>query len=50
MHRIPWCVVLMMVNDQGRMKKKEDVDNEDDVNDGDVIGSEDEELEFLGLK
>ena len=41
MNRIPWCVLLMMVSDQGRMGEKQE--------EPEVIGSEREELEFFGL-
>lgn len=41
MTRIPWCVVLAMINDQGRMRKKQEEEQ--------VIDNEQEELEFLGL-
>ena len=42
MNKIPWCVILMMINDQGRMRKRSGEEN--------VIQTEEEELEFLGLK
>lgn len=42
MNRIPWCVILMMINDIGRMRKKKEKE--------DIIQTEEEELEFLGLK
>ncbi|WP_259330573.1 hypothetical protein [Parabacteroides merdae] len=42
MNCIPWCVVLMMINDIGRMRKKKEEE--------DIIQTEEEELEFLGLK
>ena len=41
MNKIPWCVVLTMINDQGCMRKRSGEE--------DVIQTEDEELEFLGL-
>lgn len=41
MWEIPWCVVLAMVNDQGRMRKKKEEKQ---------LMTEEEELEFLGLK
>lgn len=41
MNKIPWCVILMMINDQGRMRKRSGEE--------DVIQTEDEELKFLGL-
>ncbi|MBP3642643.1 MAG: hypothetical protein J6J40_12580 [Parabacteroides sp.] len=41
-HRIPWCVVLTMISDQGRMRKKKEREE--------VLQSEEEELEFFGLK
>lgn len=41
MRRIPWCVVLAMINDQGRLRKKEK-ETED-------IQTEEEEMRFLGL-
>lgn len=44
MERIPWCVVMMMINDVGRMRKKKDTEQEN------IIQTEEEELEFLGLK
>lgn len=39
--RIPWRAVLMMINDQGRIRKRKDED--------DIIQSEEEEMAFLGL-
>lgn len=42
MSRIPWCVILMMISDIGRTRKKQEEDN--------IIQTEEEELEFLGLK
>ena len=42
MNRIPWCVILMMINDIGRMRKKKEKE--------DIIQTEEEELEFLALK
>lgn len=42
MRRIPWCVVLMMINDQGRIRQK--------TNKEDLIQTGEEELKFLGLK
>ena len=42
MNRIPWCVVLTMISDQGRMRKKKEREE--------VLQSEEEELEFFGLK
>nr|DAK01579.1 MAG TPA: hypothetical protein [Caudoviricetes sp.] len=42
MNKIPWCVILMMINDQGRMRERSGEEN--------VIQTEEEELEFLGLK
>ena len=42
MNCIPWCVVLMRINDIGRMRKKKEEE--------DIIQTEEEELEFLGLK
>ncbi|UBD75710.1 hypothetical protein K6V26_05030 [Parabacteroides goldsteinii] len=44
MNRIPWCVVLAMINDQGKTRKKETPPEEEDV-----IDNEEEELSFLGL-
>lgn len=44
MNRIPWCVVLTMINDLGKTRKKETPTQEEDV-----IESEEEELSFLGL-
>jgi hypothetical protein len=41
MNKIPWCVILMMINDQGKMRKKTEEEN--------MIRSEEEELAFLGL-
>lgn len=41
MRRIPWCVILAMINDQGRLRKKEK-ETED-------IQTEEEEMRFLGL-
>ncbi|WP_255419851.1 hypothetical protein [Parabacteroides sp. AF48-14] len=41
MNKIPWCVVLAMVADQGRMRKKKEETR---------LMTADEELEFLGLK
>ena len=42
MNRIPWCVVLTMISDQGRMRKKKEKEE--------TLQSEEEELEFFGLK
>jgi len=42
MRRIPWCVVLMMINDQGRMRHAKNGEN--------IIETEEEELDFLGLR
>ena len=42
MNRIPWCVILTMINDVGRMRKKTEQE--------DIIQSEEEELQFLGLE
>lgn len=42
MNRIPWCVVLTMINDVGRMRRKQDAEE-------DIIQTEQEELDFLGL-
>lgn len=42
MNRIPWCVVLTMINDVGRMRRKPDAEE-------DIIQTEQEELDFLGL-
>ena len=42
MNRIPWCVILTMITDIGRMRKKTEEE--------DIIQTEKEELEFLGLK
>ena len=42
MNRIPWCVVLTMISDQGRMRKKKEREE--------VLQSEEKELEFFGLK
>ncbi|WP_158228550.1 hypothetical protein [Parabacteroides provencensis] len=44
MNRIPWCVLMMMVNDQGKLKGTETADAKEEI-----IGTEDEELKFLGL-
>ena len=44
MNRIPWCVVLAMINDQSKTGKKETPPEEEDV-----IDNEEEELSFLGL-
>lgn len=44
MNRIPWCVLMMMVNDQGKLKDKNEPPEEEQI-----IDSEEEELEFLGL-
>lgn len=41
MWEIPWCVVLTMINDQGRMRKKKEEKR---------LMTEEEELDFLGLK
>lgn len=41
MNRIPWCVVLMMINDQGKTRKKREKES--------TIQSEEEELAFFGL-
>lgn len=41
MWEIPWSVVLTMINDQGRMRKKKEEKR---------LMTEEEELEFLGLK
>lgn len=41
MNKIPWCVVLTMINDQGRTQKRKEETR---------LMTEDEELEFLGLK
>lgn len=42
MWEIPYSVVLAMINDQGRVRKKKEEE--------DIIQTEEEELEFLGLK
>ena len=42
MNRIPWCVLMMMVSDQGKLKDKPQEEEE-------IIDNEEEELEFLGL-
>ena len=47
MKRIPWCVVLMMITDVGRLRKKED--KEDSKSNEDLIQNKEEELRFLGL-
>ena len=41
MNKVPWCVVLTMINDQGRIVKKQEKEE--------VIDNEQDELEFLGL-
>ncbi len=41
MRKIPWCVVLTMINDQGRTRKKREEER--------VIDNEQEELDFFGL-
>ena len=43
MRKIPWCVVLTMISDIGRTRKKEENEKED------IIQTEEEELAFLGL-
>jgi hypothetical protein len=41
MRRIPWCVILTMINDQGRMRKKREKEE--------MLETEEEELAFFGL-
>ncbi len=41
MWEIPWCVILAMINDQGRMRKRKEETR---------LMTEDEELDFLGLR
>ena len=41
MRKIPWCVILTMINDQGRMRKKRDKEE--------MLETEEEELAFFGL-
>ena len=42
MRRIPWCVILTMIKDQGRMRKKEEEQEE-------ILETEADELAFFGL-
>lgn len=42
MNRIPWCVILTMINDIGRTRKRTEEE--------DIMQSEEEEMAFLGLK
>lgn len=42
MWKIPYAVILAMINDQGRIRKKKEEEK--------VIQSEEEEMAFFGLK
>ena len=44
MRKIPWCVILTMIKDQGRMRKKEETEEEEEM-----IETEEDELAFFGL-
>lgn len=44
MRKIPWCVILTMIKDQGRMSKKEEKEEEEEM-----LETEEEELAFFGL-
>ncbi|WP_455643922.1 hypothetical protein [Parabacteroides sp.] len=44
MRKIPWCVILTMIKDQGRMHKKEETEEEEEM-----LETEEEELAFFGL-
>ncbi|KDS63620.1 hypothetical protein [uncultured Parabacteroides sp.] len=46
MYEIPWCVILNMISDTGETRKKQE---NSDLEEGELISSEQEELEFLGL-
>lgn len=46
MYEIPWCVILNMISDTGETRKKQE---NSDLEEGEPISSEQEELEFLGL-
>lgn len=41
MNKIPWCVILTMLADQGKTRKKREKES--------TIQSEEEELAFFGL-
>nr|DAV64801.1 MAG TPA: hypothetical protein [Caudoviricetes sp.] len=42
MRKIPWCVILTMIKDQGRIRKKKETEDE-------MLETEEEELAFFGL-
>ena len=46
MYEIPWYVILNMISDTGETRKKQE---NSDLEEGELISSEQEELEFLGL-
>lgn len=48
MRKIPWCVVLTMISDIGRTRKKEEEEKIFQTTE-DIIQTEEEELAFLGL-
>jgi len=41
MRKIPWIVILTMINDPGQRRKKKEEEE--------IIQTEEEELDFLGL-
>ncbi len=46
MYEIPWCVILNMISDTGETRKKQE---NSDLEEGEPISSEQEELELFGL-
>lgn len=42
MKRIPWCVVLTMINDVGRLRRKEKTNHV-------MLRTREEELKYFGL-
>ena len=44
MRKTPWCVILTMIKDQGRMRKKAETEEEEEM-----IETEEDELAFFGL-
>ena len=44
MRKIPWCVILTMIKDQGRMRKKKETEEEEEM-----LETEEDELAFFGL-